>query len=257
MFRIHYLLLLFIISSCSAFTSNFFEDLPTSNKFYQRFPENKKSIVIVKYSTDDLYESLLWCKVLNEKEKLQNTENCHKLKALNYSASLMLEPGIYKLVTFSYSDDQFVFAKNIKEVLAKKFLVNFEAKQGEIVYIGAIDKKGSRHQVLDDFETFKKYLESANSANLGILFDGHLQDSEWLIDQYRARPQALVKRLANNGVSEQEKQNAKNKKILESLPEGFYEMLLEKVRQENLAKSQLKEELRKQARKTQPRKNRL
>ncbi len=255
MFRTYYILFLFFISSCSAFTSNFFEDLPTPNKFYQRFPENKKSLIVMKYTTDDLYESLLWCKVSNEKERLQNTNSCHKLKALNYNASLMLEPGIYKLITFSYSDDQFVFAKNIKEVLTKKFLVNFEAKQGEIVYVGAIDKKGSRHQVVDEFELFKKSLETANSKDLGILFEGHLQDSEWLIDQYRARPQALVKRLANNGISEKEKEDAKNKKILESLPDGFYEMLLEKVRQENLTKNQLKEEVKKQSRKLKPKKN--
>lgn len=223
------------LTSCAALTDRFFTDLPDSNKFYRRFPENKKSIAIFKYSSKRSYGSLLWCKVENESDKLEDMDNCNRVRQGSYRGLMMLEPGVYKLVSYSDSDDKYVFNEDIKKTLKRRFIASFELKLGEITYIGSIKKTGSRHKIIDEFEEFGKSLYNKDYEDLQNSFSGHLNNLEWLAGKYESFPELFAKRLAKG-------KNRPNKKVSEPKAETLVKKISENSKKDEIKSEKVSQE---------------
>ncbi len=197
MFRIS-LLLLLLTSSCSIISENTFGtgNSPHSNKFYERFPSNKKAIVIMKYDAETYKEPLLWCKFSGEDDKIKNINDCKEVGNSDYYKILMFEPGIYKLADYAANKKQYVFGNSRKSLLSKLPL-SFEVKSAEIVYVGLIKKKGASYEIIDEFGLIERPLKTKNYQELKGLLSNSLKDIEWLVKQYHSSLSHVIKRLVD------------------------------------------------------------
>jgi hypothetical protein len=197
MFRIS-LLLLLLISSCSIISENTFGtgNFPHSNKFYERFPANKKAIVIMKYDAETYKERLLWCKFSGEDDEIKNINDCREIGDSDSYKILMFEPGIYKLADYAANKKQYVFGNSRKSLLSKLPL-SFEVKSAEIAYVGLIKKKGASYEIIDEFDLIERPLKTKNYQELKGLFSNSLKDIEWFVKQYHASLSHVIKRLVD------------------------------------------------------------
>lgn len=197
MFRIS-LLLLLLTSSCAIISENTLGigNYPHSNKFYERFPANKKAIVIVKYIAESAKEPLLWCKFNGEDDKIKNIDDCREIGDSDSYKIYMFEPGIYRLADYAANKKQYIFGNSKRSLLSKSPLT-FEVKSMEITYVGLIKKKGARYEVVDEFDLIVRPLKTKNYQELKGLFSNSLKDIEWFVKEYHDSPKLIIKRLVD------------------------------------------------------------
>lgn len=190
------LIIIFSISSCSFVTENILETskFHNSNKFLERFPDNQKSIVILKFSSKSPNDYLLWCKVFEFDDKMSGNDNCQKIYSSDFYKILMFEPGNYKLSEYEF-EDQYIFQKPKKKISSKASL-NFKAEVGKIIYAGFIKENGvKKHEIIDNFALIKNALETRNYQELSKLFSHSIKDLELLVKNYHDSPKNFIKEL--------------------------------------------------------------
>jgi hypothetical protein len=207
MCRLHLILFLFI-SSCSSITDNMLgrSNFPYPDKFYERFPENKKTIVIIKFDAKSSDESLLWCKSFG------SDDNCREVSGLGLYKIFMFEPGMYQITDYSFDEDKYIFEKPTKKILDKN-LLRFKANAGEIIYIGFVKKNGSQYEVIDEFDLIERAFSTKNYQELTKLFYDSLEDIEWLVGL--SKP--IIKKLADAEVVDKDRPKKKNQKESENI----------------------------------------
>ncbi len=110
---------LLLLSSCAFFTDNLFGSFPNANQFLNRFPENQKALIMIKNYTEDLF----WCKVESQYHEIKSDDFCIKVRPSKLNQILMLDPGIYKLIDYSFTKEQYIFGKTRKNLSSKSSLV--------------------------------------------------------------------------------------------------------------------------------------
>ncbi|MBU6338840.1 MAG: hypothetical protein KGQ36_02585 [Rickettsiales bacterium] len=166
-----------------------------SEKFLERFPHNKKSIIILKFSAKSPKDYLLWCPVFDLDDHIVDDDNCRKTYATDSYKIFMFEPGFYKLSEYEFDENQYIFQKPKKKFSTKSSL-SFKADAGEIIYAGFIKENGvKKHEVIDEFVILKNALATKNYQELDKLFAHDLKDLEWLVTNYHNSPKYFVKEL--------------------------------------------------------------
>ncbi len=182
------LLLLCINTSCLAITDNLFGNFPDANFFHERFPYNKKSIVILKIHAGSKIEDKVWCRLDDEKllQEVKSSSYCFKIKADNKNKMLMVVPGTYFLTNHhAMSNHQYLYdVKSSRNLMSGTHLVSFKAIAEKINYIGTIYEEGAYRQVENEFSLIKNLLAIADYVNLQKNFNNSNQDLAWLIERY-------------------------------------------------------------------------
>lgn len=171
------IIIIFLLSACQFATDNVFGSFPHANKFLQRFPQNQKSLVILKSTTDNL----IWCKVQKESDAITDEDFCLEIKPKKQNQVLLFDPGIYKLLDYSSIKEDYIFGKSREKLSSKNSLVINLAAQ-EIVYIGSITRVGTKYQAESEFEILKKAFRSKNYQELKDSIILNLQDLEQLVN---------------------------------------------------------------------------
>lgn len=217
--------MLFILHSCAAITDLSRVDDVKPNKILSRFRENKKSLILVKFSDYGAalmtrYKYSLWCRN-TDLPSFSKEDDCVRAfgaKDGGYEL-IMLEPGKYKLVEYQYyeSGPYLVTLGGVGRgsitpssvVTTKKFdedkNIFFETNSAEISYIGAIEMTEKYQTVDDKFDEVLQILEKGDLSELLLLIKDRSK-AEWLMQKYRENPQLFVKRIAfGDGVFDREK----------------------------------------------------
>lgn len=196
------LIFLIFTASCAAFSDAVFPDFPSANSFVNRFPRNKKGIVILQLNSD--YATATWCKsdLINKPE----SKNCITMKPSNSYQIFMLQPGWYELsgyesVSASMTRIQ-IREHNIEPEISNithkrrgKPLIAFKVTQEKISYIGQIKLHdgNSSNSVIDDFKTVKTAFEKHNYKDN---FKNYLTEAAFIDDYIKNLPNILIKDLA-------------------------------------------------------------
>jgi hypothetical protein len=208
------ILSLLLLSSCVFLTEGSLSNITDENSFLNRFPDNQKSIVIVKI-TGNIKNITWWC---NQKNLIKHSDdNCFKIRPSKQYQIMMLEPGSYHF--FSYFKNHKPFFISPKEIYnSKKNLTIFEAKAGEISYIGdlslsrssRISKKHSgEFRIKDSFKKLDKILSGKSSKKAEKLFPKQVWEIKYLVKNYSNLKDRLKTRLAYGFKSEESVQAPK------------------------------------------------
>lgn len=108
---------------------------------HDQFPENKKAMIVTKNPNG----ATLWYRIDEKFNIKKSWDNFWISKDNNYDL-IMLEPGVYSLSTFYDKNDDQVYFKASGSILpsSSSFLIYFEVKEGEVLYIGDIHTSGIR-----------------------------------------------------------------------------------------------------------------
>lgn len=186
-----FLLFLFLCSSCTFVTDNIFGNFPDSNNFLHRFPENEKALVILKNHAENLF----WCKVESQNHNIKREDHCVKVRTSDLNQIVMLDPGIYKLMDYTFTKEQYIFGKTRKNLSSKSSLtINVDA--GEILYVGLIERVGVKYKAEDEFLNLKKAFKSNNYQELQSSLKLSVEEVEWLVNIYKKNPAILKEKLA-------------------------------------------------------------
>lgn len=192
--------LLLLFTSCSAISDNLIGSFPQANYFFARFPQNKKAIVIFKFfSEKQISENKLWCRVSSIGAKVSDSKFCINFSSANLNEMMMIEPGTYKMAGYigEMENGEYFYRINPKKLSNKnKYPIIFEAKEGEITYVGALREDENYIKVHDEIGEIKKYLNVQNQKSLLKIFDNNAQEIDYLIQLYQASPKILVNKLA-------------------------------------------------------------
>lgn len=140
--KIFTLCLIFFLGSC-VLNIGFTPDAISENKLIeQRFPENKKAVIILGDKDDVFNASSLWYKI----DETNGSSIRNKFIWIKRSIDkevIMLEPGIYSLKSFEISNTSharnWVESKEEKiyDIKTKKpAFASFVVRSGEVVYLG-------------------------------------------------------------------------------------------------------------------------
>lgn len=203
--KIFNLALLLLITSCLALTDPLFSDIPSSNNFINRFPQNKKGIVLIKINSD--YLALSWCQASFESEV--KNKSCIKINPSNYYQIIMLEPGWYEIEGYRVINRRFQSLKSteiepvISNITGKRKsppLLAFEVTAGKISYAGHIKFHHSSVSGTlikgDDFAIIQNNFAEKNQKQLLKNFKGHRTELKIIADQINQNPEILIKNLA-------------------------------------------------------------
>ena len=183
------------LTSCVFLTENTLKQTISDNSFLNRFPQNQKSIIILKLSGKK-GDKIYLCN--QENIAVNNAQSCQPIYTSNQYHILMLKPSLYYL--FAPLKNLPIFSTN-KVVEQGKYLTILEAKAGEMTYGGDIfykqkisrlnDGEDSKvevvnHQfkVLDKFEFLQKLLSGKKSKQTKKLFASQPWEIHYLIKQY-------------------------------------------------------------------------
>jgi len=219
------IILIIFLPSCVFLTENSLEQNINANDFLNRFPENKKTIVILKMSgkkSDLIY----LCPKENAERNIEanNIKNCQPIYATNQYNIVMLDPNLFYLL--STPENRPVFSSNKIEE-KEKYLTILEAKPGEILYVGDLtykksinndeDKKikvlNQKFLISDNFELLESILSGKNHQQKEKLFANQPWQINYLIDQYPSLKNRFKKRLLKN--FEFKNLNIKNQNIIQ------------------------------------------
>ncbi len=209
------------INACASFVDGLMPDFISANDFVNRFPDNKKGIVILKINSYSPTTS--WCQSLIWIEKKPQT--CFDIKSQNHYQALMLEPGWYEIIgyeTFNTSSTR-IYLRN--HLIQPQFspisgqrkgypFIAFEVAENKINFIGDIKFNGKISGdikiVDDDFETIKNAFRN-NDIELLWQFFGKNQQK---IDILARKKPNIGKNLAKskNIFNEEKKINDKIEK---------------------------------------------
>ena len=137
------LIVIFTLNSC-IITAGFKPSLIHGNKLIEeKFPDNKKAIIIIKDQNSKLHTSSLWYRI-DETFNGNYSNNYIWINRTKHHQILMVEPGVYALKKFglynSSHGSSWIEAKN--SIYDKENnvpgLASFNIKSGEIVYLGDI-----------------------------------------------------------------------------------------------------------------------
>jgi len=199
------LLFITLATSCLALTDPLFSSIPTSNNFIDRFPENKKGVVLLKLNSD--YLALSWCQADFEIEV--KNKNCIKLNPSNYYQIIMLEPGWYEIEGYRVVNRRFQSLREkeieptISNITGKRKTppqLAFEVVEGKISYVGHIKfhhSSVSGSQIKgDDFAVIKSAFSNNDSAFLAKIFKGHQWEMKIIAAKISQKPEIFIKNLA-------------------------------------------------------------
>ena len=200
------LIILTLTTSCLALIDPLFSTIPSSNNFIDRFPENKKGIVLLKLNSD--YLAISWCQASFENEV--KDKSCIKLNPSDYYQIIMLEPGWYELQGYKQTNRRFqsVREKEIEptfsNITGKRKtapVLAFEVDEGKISFAGHIkfhhvSASGAAQIKDDDFLEIAKLFSAQEQINLLKIFKGHQWEEKIIAKQITENPQILVKNLA-------------------------------------------------------------
>ncbi len=197
------ILSLFCLSSCVFLTENRLDQTISENSFLNRFPENKKAIVILKLQgkkRDRIY-------LCQEKNVLiHDLKGCKTVYATNQYNIFMMEPASYYL--FSKPENRPIFGANKIEEKQKYFaILNLNA--GEIIYAGEIFYKQAaaenealevrtldrRFVINDNFHLVENILNGKNLKQKDKLFSNQVWEVNYLINNYQKLESRFKKRL--------------------------------------------------------------
>lgn len=203
--KITAIILLLLATSCLALTDPLFSAIPTSNNFIDRFPANKKGIVLLKLSSD--YLALSWCQADFENEV--KNKNCVKLNPSNYYQIIMLEPGWYEIEGYRIINRRFQSLREkeiepaISNITGKRKSppqLAFEVIEGKISYAGHIKfhhSSVSGAQVKgDDFSFVEEAFLKKDNKQLSKIFKGHRWEMKNIAMKINQKPEILIKNLA-------------------------------------------------------------
>lgn len=198
-----FLLFLLLINSCLAVTDPLFSSIPTSNNFVNRFPQNKKGIVLLQLNSD--YLAISWCQADFEYEV--KDKNCVKLNPSNYYQVIMLEPGWYEIEGYKIVNRRFQsvrikeIAPSISNITGKRKSppeLAFEVVAGKISYAGQImfhlSSVGKTQIKGDDFELVKSAFK--DKRQLSKIFKSHREEAKIIAGLVNDNAEILVKNLA-------------------------------------------------------------
>jgi hypothetical protein len=182
------LLFIFIIFSCKT--------AKISEVDKEIFFDKNNAIVVLKIKPDDYYKSL-WCETDGV---VLNQENCIQIKSSNHYSILSLKPAKYELAGYE------TFTRKLKKIDSKysnitkkrlsKPLIIFNAKKGQISYIGEIKKNGgfsiSFNVLSSDFDAINHALVEKNDGELLRFFGAEI------FNQQKKEVKFLLERIAKN-----------------------------------------------------------
>lgn len=199
------LLLLVLLNSCLAITDPLFATIPSSNNFIDRFPENKKGIVLLKLSSD--YLGISWCRT--DFENKPKDKNCVKLNPSNYYQIIMLEPGWYEIEGYRIINRRYQALREkeieplVSNITGKRKsapLLAFQVIEGKISYVGTVKfhhSSASGSQVNgDNFDEIKNAFLTQNAKQLSQIFKGHKWEVKIVSEKINKAPNILFKNLA-------------------------------------------------------------
>jgi hypothetical protein len=135
--------LIFLLESCIV-QAGFKPDIISENRLIeQRFPDNKKAIIIIG-NVDEVYNTAsLWYKVDRMSGSHYNNKNLY-INRTKKKQILMLEPGTYSLKSFGIQNTSNVSSwvetskKLYNPETKEPAIVSFTVEAGEVVYLGDI-----------------------------------------------------------------------------------------------------------------------
>jgi hypothetical protein len=204
-------------SSCVFLSEGRLKDFANQNSFLNRFPENQKSIIIVKVN-GRFGSAMWWCSQRNILK--YNSDNCFKLRANKQYQILMIEPGLYYFLK-SFRKYPPIFSPVQKDYDKIKRLSTFTAKAGEIVYIGDLSIRRSSWEddgfrVRDGFKKLDLLLSNKNPEKTKQLFASQMWERKYLIKNYPNLKTRLTKRLVKGFDLEKQKKSRQKKRIKNS-----------------------------------------
>lgn len=148
--KIVFLIGLLLLNSCMIYSGSTLPPVLESNVFIeQRFPDNKKSLIIVKDQQNSLFTSSLWYRI-DESFNGKNSKTYLYIPRTGSHQVIMIEPGTYSLASFGTSNSSYASSwiearGDIYNVETKQpNLASFEVKSGEVVYLGDINMISSQ-----------------------------------------------------------------------------------------------------------------
>ncbi len=230
--KIFLLLFLVFSFSCSAVSDNLIGSHPDCHYFFSRFPKNKKSVVIFKFFNESqIPQNLLFCRFPDDGSLIKETKFCVNFSAANKNQMMMVEPGIYSLVSYSgkYNNQNYIYKIDPKKQLSQKqHPVLFEVKASKIFYVGALYDKNGYMKFFDEFDLIEKNLKNKNYNFFEKNFVNKKQDLVWLIDFYHLNSKSVMKKM---GVVDR-----KNKDANYSAMEKYVANLVKTGNQKDLVK---------------------
>lgn len=170
--------------SCSWLNEQISPRFPQSSDFLNRFPANKKSVVILRFNSK--YPSSVWCKY--QKNSMVKSDECIKIEPSKYYQILMVEPAIYEIEEYEKAtklykkkDISHRFYKNGKRKDAP--ILSFEAKKNKISFLGDVNFKSDRNKNKDfdyEYEKIKQDFLNQDLKNLNKKFKNHKAEIEIL-----------------------------------------------------------------------------
>lgn len=199
------LLLLLFLTSCLALTDSLFSSIPTSNHFIERFPENKKGIILLKLNSD--YLAISWCQADLEND-LKN-KNCIKINPSKYYQIIMLEAGWYEIDGYRVVNRRFQslhetkidpIISNITKKRKTAPQLAFEVVEGKISYVGNIkfhhvSTSGTQIKA-DDFLIIENAFAAKNQKQINEIFKGHNWEANIIAKKIFQDPKILQQNLA-------------------------------------------------------------
>lgn len=190
------LLLLLILSSCIFLTDGFKPNIVDDNNFLNRFPDNRKAIVLIKINGNSRSQTY-WCR--NALEHSQ--DHCFRVNADNQYHIIMVLPGVYYFLKSAKTSEP-IFGKVPKSL---KYLTVFEARAGEIIYVGDLGLEGLGGgdldevvMVKDNFNLLISLLGGKKKALFHKLFASQVWERNFLLQKYPEWQSRFKKRLVHN-----------------------------------------------------------
>jgi hypothetical protein len=189
------ILSIIFLNSCVFLTENTLGQTIGDDSFINRFPQNQKSIIILKLNGkkgDKIY--------LCEQKNIVagDIKSCQPIYISSQYHILMLKPSLYCLI--APPKNQPIFSTH-KIVEQEKHLAILEVKAGEVIYVGDVFYKQEAKQtngyqenvvevlsrqltILDNFELVQKLLSGKNSKQTQKLFANQPFEINHLIKEY-------------------------------------------------------------------------
>lgn len=211
------ILLLTLITSCAAITDNFFGNDFDINYFYERFPQNKRAIIITKFYGKE-GDSKVYCRLSPSSEKVKDATDCIRIASPNLNKIMMVKPGKYMLTSYNDGKDlEFIDELNEEIPISDGlYPTSFIAVESQITYVGALLENSSYREIDDEFLEIKKILKSQNHDLILRNFNNSHKEVKWLINQYNASENILIKELAKVNYKGDEALVLKARKYLEN-----------------------------------------
>ncbi|MFT6333006.1 MAG: hypothetical protein ACJAW3_001356 [Lentimonas sp.] len=199
---------LLLFSSCVFLTENTLIQSANENSFLNRFPDNFKSILILKIN-GNRRDRIYLCQVNDYSQRRSN--KCKTLYATNKYQILMIAPKEYYLFAPPKRDPLFVDKKTSNQL--RKYFAKLDLNAQEITYSGELsynkavrisDQKTSNSQEngksgkkisKDKLEEIQKIIEEDNEKEIKKLLSNQPLEIRHLIKNYPQLKKYLVTKL--------------------------------------------------------------